>query len=401
LFAAALKRLESNAGIRTMCGVLRPGQMLTCLLMGLTACSTPTRQAPTPLGPYRNTDAERRTAPATMERVPAEPRLAPPPAGPDASASRVNSYAETWIPLSRWARENGFGLLQEDSSGPAPSFVLATARGALKVSINSPVADWDGVELHLGYDPQLINELPYVHVVDLKKNIEPLLRGLGAPTRTNGIIVIDPGHGGSNTGTTSIEDGTPEKEFTLDWAQRIGALLATNGWQVFLTRTDDEDLPLSNRVTFAEEHHADLFISLHFNSATPGGDQAGVETYCLTPPGLPSTLTRGYDDDSSLIFPNNAFDAQNLQYAVLLQRALLKVVGMDRGVRRARFLGVLRGQNRPAVLIEGGYLSNPREARLIADPAYRQKLAEAVAGALTGEAGASSADADSEPAEGN
>jgi N-acetylmuramoyl-L-alanine amidase len=55
---------------------------------------------------------------------------------------------------------------------------------------------------------------------------------------------------------------------------------------------------------------------------------------------------------------------------------------MDRGVRRARYQTVLPGQNRPAVLIEGGYLSNPREARRIADPQYRQKLAEAVARAL-------------------
>jgi N-acetylmuramoyl-L-alanine amidase len=61
---------------------------------------------------------------------------------------------------------------------------------------------------------------------------------------------------------------------------------------------------------------------------------------------------------------------------------LLPVVGNDRGVRRARFLGVLRGQSRAAVLIEAGFLSNPREARLIADPEYRQRLAEAMARAL-------------------
>ena len=75
--------------------------------------------------------------------------------------------------------------------------------------------------------------------------------------------------------------------------------------------------------------------------------------------------------------------AVELQFALQVHRALLQVNGRhDRGVRRARFLGVLRGQHCPAILVEGGYLSNPQEARRIADPAYRQRLAEAVAQAL-------------------
>jgi N-acetylmuramoyl-L-alanine amidase len=104
---------------------------------------------------------------------------------------------------------------------------------------------------------------------------------------------------------------------------------------------------------------------------------------------MPSSLTRGYADDAAQSFPNNTFDVENIRLALRVHRALLQVNGNhDRGVRRARFPGVLRGQNRPAILIEGGYLSNPHEARLIADPAYRQKLAEAVAKALlTGDKG--------------
>jgi N-acetylmuramoyl-L-alanine amidase len=164
----------------------------------------------------------------------------------------------------------------------------------------------------------------------------------------------------------------------------LECLLTNEGWRVYLTRTNDVDVSLTNRVAFAEEHQADLFISLHFNSAAPSQDQAGVETYCLTPAGMPSTLTRGYEDDAA-VFANNAFDAENLQYAVRFHRSLLSVVGNDRGVRHARFLGVLRRQNRPAVLIEGGFLSNPREAQHIADSAYREKLAEAVAAALNPE----------------
>ena len=98
---------------------------------------------------------------------------------------------------------------------------------------------------------------------------------------------------------------------------------------------------------------------------------------------MPSTVTREFEDDPAEVLPNNAFDVQNLQLALSVHQALLRVNGhRDRGVRRARFLGVLRGQQRPAVLIEGGYLSNPQEARLIAEPQYRQKLADAVAQGL-------------------
>ena len=236
----------------------------------------------------------------------------------------------------------------------------------------------------MAFAPQMRDGQPYVHALDLKKTIQPLV--CGTPInflRSNLTIVIDPGHGGGDSGTRSVLDSRHEKEFTLDWARRVGSLLATNGWRVFLTRTSDRDLSISNRIAFAAARKADVFLSLHFNSSAPNDQQSGLETYCLTPTGMPSTVTRGFGDDSALVFPNNAFDAQNLHFALRVHRELLQVNGRhDRGVRRARFLGVLRGQNCPAILVEGGYLSNPQEARRISDPAYRQKLAEALAQAL-------------------
>ena len=87
---------------------------------------------------------------------------------------------------------------------------------------------------------------------------------------------------------------------------------------------------------------------------------------------MPSTLTRNFPDPWYENLPNNSFDAQNLQLAVRLHSALLHASGEeDRGVRHARFIGVLRGQKRPAILLEAGYLSNPREARRIEDPEFR------------------------------
>jgi N-acetylmuramoyl-L-alanine amidase len=291
---------------------------------------------------------------------------------------------ETWTSLENWVAEHKIGKTHRISDSPVTTYAIGSANGVMVLGIGTLGATWDGIEINLGFEPQFIDGEVFLHGLDLQKNLEPLLCEPPISfTQNNRIIVIDPGHGGSNTGTHSVLDGRFEKEFTLDWAKRLKPLLETNGWTVFLTRTNDTDVSLSNRVVFAESHHADLFVSLHFNSGAPDTKQNGLETYCITPTGMPSTLTRGFTDDWSENLPNNSFDAQNLQFAARMHTALLRAIGMeDRGVRRARFIGVLRGQKRPAILIEAGYLSNPAEAKLIESSDYRQKLAEAFANAL-------------------
>jgi N-acetylmuramoyl-L-alanine amidase len=289
----------------------------------------------------------------------------------------------TWTSLDRWAAENQLAAPRKIANSPVASYALISKRGTLILEIGSREASWRGLEMHLGFAPEIIDNQVFVYGLDLQKNLAPLLLGKLPPWDGNRVLVLDPGHGGINVGTHSLTDGRFEKEFTLDWARRTKSLLATNGWRVFLTRTNDTDIALSNRVAFAEAHHADVFISLHFNSAAPDTKQNGLETYCLTPTGMPSTLTRGYSDLWTNRYPNNTFDAQNLQLAFRLHAALLRATGQeDRGIRRARFMGVLLGQKRPAVLIEGGYLSNSREAEKIESAEFRQKLAEAVADAL-------------------
>jgi N-acetylmuramoyl-L-alanine amidase len=289
----------------------------------------------------------------------------------------------TWTSLNRWAAENRIGAPHRLSDTPTATYAVSSANGTMVLEIGSRDAAWNDTEIQLGFAPEFIDDQVFVHGLDLQKNLETLL--FGPPlTFGNRVIVIDPGHGGSNVGTHSVLDGRFEKEFTLDWALRLAPLLATNGWRVFLTRTSDVTVSNSDRVVFAEAHHADVFISLHFNSTLDQDKKTGgLETYCLTPTGMPSTLTRGFADPWSEHLPNNAFDAQNLQLAVRVHSALLRATGIeDRGVRHSRFDTVLRGQNRPAILIEGGYLSNPHEAKTIESPEFRQKLAEAVAQAL-------------------
>jgi N-acetylmuramoyl-L-alanine amidase len=289
----------------------------------------------------------------------------------------------TWTSLNRWAAEHKLGAPHLLSRAPVTTYAIGSSNGVMVLAIGSQEATWNGIEINLGFEPQLIDDQIFLHELDLQKNLEPLLCEPPLTFGTNRVIVIDPGHGGSNVGTHSVLDGRFEKEFTLDTALRLKPLLETNGWTVFLTRTSDTYVTNANRVVFATAHHADMFISLHFNSAAPDQQAAGLETYCFTPTGIPSTVTRGYADPWSEKLSSNDFDAQNLQMAVKLQGALTHAIGMeDRGVRHVRYIEVLRNQNCPAVLIENGYLSNPAEAAKIASPEYRQKLAEAIATAL-------------------
>jgi N-acetylmuramoyl-L-alanine amidase len=315
-------------------------------------------------------------APAPVATAP-EPEVTPP--APDNPPPRVSP---SWVTVSDWANAMGLQRPHRVSGGERPVFEVTSERGAFTFQIGTRDARFDGVNLLLGFEPCVFAGEPCLHRLDVEKNLEPLLTDAPIDLTEYTRIVIDPGHGGSNTGTRSA-DGSLEKDYTLDWALRLRPLLEANGWTVALTRTNDVELALSERIDFADAVEADVFISLHFNASGGGSYQAGLETYCLTPQGIPSNLTRGFQDDPTVSYPNNAFDDGNLQVAVQLHRALLNVNGgLDRGIRKARFMGVLRGQTRPAVLVEGGFLSNPAEAARVADPDYRQQLAEALADGL-------------------
>lgn len=294
---------------------------------------------------------------------------------------------QTWLPWETWSQATGWGRPQRLRNVPSWTYELKGTNGALAVTAGNRTALWNGLNLELGFPPQLTNGHPHLHTLDLAKTFQPLTLQPMLLQQSNRVIVIDPGHGGLNLGAKSAVSARYEKEFALDWALRTERLLSKQGWTVHLTRTNDVDLSLAERVAFADRVRADLFISLHFNSTDQPQvqfEQGGLETYCLTPVGMPSTLTRRFNDELNQAYPNNIFDAENYHFAARLHRALVETTQRkDRGVRRARFMGVLRGQNRPAVLLEGGYLSNPTEAQLIATAQFRQKLAEAVAKALT------------------
>jgi N-acetylmuramoyl-L-alanine amidase len=242
---------------------------------------------------------------------------------------------------------------------------------------------WNGTEIWLGFEPRIERGQLRVHRLDLAKTFEPLLEQAEIGEPEKGLLVLDPGHGGTQPGSRTISGNQFEKNLTLDWALRLKPLLEQSGWKVAVTRDTDADVSLAERVDFAQGLQAALFVSLHFNSSFPHTDAAGIETYCLTPTGMTSNIVREFEDDPTRSYPNNDFDSANVRLAMRVHRSLIRMTGAaDRGVKRARFPDVLRWQTRPAILIEGGFLSSPEESRQIARPAYRQKLAEAVAEAL-------------------
>ncbi len=283
-----------------------------------------------------------------------------------------------WIPLQSWAAQMGFSAPTRVSQ---TSYQLRSAAGSFQLEVGKRAATWNGYKFHLGFAPASTNGVPFIHSLDADKTLAPLLQVNRPVARGRGVIVLDPGHGGIDVGTKSVLSNSFEKTYALDWAMRLKPLLEARGWKVVLTRTTDRTVELTERVLIAEQQQADLFISLHLNAAAAGA--AGLETYCLTPAGMASTLTRNYADPTNIVLPGNSQDFQSLHLAMRVHRSLLQNIGMaDRGVQRARFMAVLKTQQRPAILIEGGYLSDRNEAKLLASPDYRQKLALAVAKAL-------------------
>ena len=192
--------------------------------------------------------------PATTEDVSALNWSAPTPsrrfrtAGPAAAVSAPAGRAGDDVDLPhRWAAVNGISEPRQVSRAPVMAYAIKTSRGTMVLDIGSREVTWNGVEVQLGFAPQLIDDQVFVHGLDLQKNFDPLL--LEPPLSFgNRVIVIDPGHGGSNVGTHSAVDGRFEKEFTLDWALRLAPLLEQEGWQVFFTRTSDVTVSNIDRV---------------------------------------------------------------------------------------------------------------------------------------------------------
>ena len=247
-------------------------------------------------------------------------------------------------------------------------------------------------------------ESPYRLVFDFYKGAGPAAApttpaGPALPPRIRDLpgihtIVIDPGHGGDNSGAISA-NGLAEKDITLPIAQSLKrALEAAMPVRVILTRNRDAELELDDRSAIANQNKADLFISLHVNSAY-GRSAHGAETFFLSLQASDeiaaeiaaienvesSQPTENPLNDLDLILWDLAQShhlAESQRFARFVQEELNGALGLtDRGVKQAPFR-VLRGAAMPAVLVELGFLSNPEEERKLLDQSYRTQLVDAL-----------------------
>ncbi len=237
------------------------------------------------------------------------------------------------------------------------------------------------------------DDTPPVHEAEPTSDGErSLTRALGLKI---GRIVVDAGHGGHDTGTIG-PNGLMEKDLVLDVALRLGRLLQTRlGADVLYTRDDDTFIPLETRTAIANEHQADLFISIHANSS-PDPAARGVETYYLNFTSNPDALEVAARENA--VSEKSVYELQDLVKKITLKdkldesRELASDVEQslysglagrrattlrDRGVKKAPFV-VLIGANMPSILTEISFVSNPTDEAKLETPAYRQKIAESL-----------------------
>ena len=214
---------------------------------------------------------------------------------------------------------------------------------------------------------------------DVTKIIDPLLRAdkvLAA--RGFKSLVIDPGHGGDDPGAIGRRK-VCEKKVVLDIARRVREKLRGSGLSVKLTREEDSALSLATRAAKAKEWKADIFVSIHCNSAH-NTKATGLETYAIPAAGFPSTA--GNDDRNT--YSGNKYDRANTLLAYYVHKeTLARTKSIDRGIRRARF-DVLQNAPCPAILVECGFVSNKKEEEKMLQKEYRDNVARGIAqGILT------------------
>lgn len=268
-------------------------------------------------------------------------------------------------------------------NGTPPEVEASGPLGTLKFSPESRIFYFNGVRYWMcfgfmkGEDERFL-----LSRVDVSKTFDPVLRPSKIKDKEPVLgVLIDPGHGGHDRGAVA-RTGLTEKALNLRTARALKTELEKLGLKVALTRDRDEFIELKERARKARAYPGFIFVSIHYNKA--GNREArGVETFCMTPQYAYSSSDSGLRSRDKNDYPGNNHDAANMLLASLVQREISKLhpEEADRGVKRARF-SVLRNAIVPAILIEGGFLSNKQDLRRLSGDTYIREVSEAMATAI-------------------
>ncbi|MDP1785374.1 MAG: N-acetylmuramoyl-L-alanine amidase, partial [Sulfuricurvum sp.] len=250
------------------------------------------------------------------------------------------------------------------------------------------------VARELATPPTPILQPPAVALPPLIEALPPLLT-VTPRDRSKKVIVIDPGHGGKDSG--AIGNGYREKDIVLQISLELYEELKAMGYTVYMTRSNDTFIELKDRTKFANDKMADLFLSVHANAIPKGADANaayGIETYFLSPgrseramrvAALENSEDMGemgqYGKLSFLNVINTEKIIASNKLAIDIQKGVLSNLRKqypnvkDNGAREAPFW-VLVGAQMPAILLETGYISNPDESARIADAKYQKWMVE-------------------------
>lgn len=223
------------------------------------------------------------------------------------------------------------------------------------------------------YNKVVLNKLQHAHD---DQAMLTLAHHAGART-----VVIDCGHGGDDDGAIGCGN-IKEKDINLTIGLLVAQNLKKKGVNALLTRATDVTLPLKDRVVFANKVHADLFVSIHSNAA-PNHNASGVETFGVVP-----LFTASPNDPAHTVHVISQRLVQHrvnksMDCAAAIQNSLVAYIKKihhevkDRAVKRAPLL-VLLGTTMPAALVEVGFVSNPEESLLLANPTYQNYLAHGI-----------------------
>jgi N-acetylmuramoyl-L-alanine amidase len=242
-------------------------------------------------------------------------------------------------------------------------------------------------------------------IFDFVRPAEPAPRAPGGSTSTLRTLVLDAGHGGHDPGATGPA-GLMEKDLVLDVTRRVATLVEAHlpGIRVLLSRKGDYFVPLRERTSFANRERAELFVSIHANAHREAASE-GVETYFLSSEATDNAARQVAAAENSVIrlerpsgrgsrgdvvkailwdLAQSEFQQESSRLAEVVQDSMTQTLKIpNRGVKQAGFY-VLGGAAMPAILVEIGFVTNPKEERKLKDSKYRDEIAQAIFAGIAG-----------------